>query len=122
MKRIRVATLGLAALALLVWVLPATAKPGAAKATAVKVTAGKPTEFGFALSTKTVKHGTVTFTVTNGGTIPHDFKIMGKKTPMLNAGKSAKLTVTFTKAGSYPYLCTVSGHAAAGMKGVLKVT
>ena len=31
-------------------------------------------------------------------------------------------TVTFTKPGNYPYLCTLPGHAAAGMKGVLKVT
>jgi len=29
--------------------------------------------------------------------------------------------VTISKAGSYPYLCTVPGHAAAGMKGVLRV-
>jgi uncharacterized cupredoxin-like copper-binding protein len=29
--------------------------------------------------------------------------------------------VTFSKAGTYPYLCTVPGHAAAGMKGVLRV-
>jgi uncharacterized cupredoxin-like copper-binding protein len=40
---------------------------------------------------------------------------------VINPGQTAKLTVTFTKAGSYPYLCTVPGHAAAGMKGVLRV-
>jgi len=30
--------------------------------------------------------------------------------------------VTFKSAGSYEYLCTVAGHAAAGQKGILKVT
>jgi len=44
-----------------------TAGGAAARATTVTVTAGKPTEFGFRLSTKTVTHGTVTFKVTNGG-------------------------------------------------------
>ena len=40
---------------------------------------------------------------------------------MIQPGKSAKLTVDFGKQGSYPYLCTVPGHAAAGMKGVFSV-
>ena len=30
--------------------------------------------------------------------------------------------VTFAKAGTYEYLCTIPGHAAGGMKGLLKVT
>ena len=40
---------------------------------------------------------------------------------MLQPGKSARLTVTFRKKGRFPYLCTVPGHAAAGMKGVFVV-
>jgi uncharacterized cupredoxin-like copper-binding protein len=31
------------------------------------------------------------------------------------------LTVTFTAPGTYEYLCTVPGHAAAGSKGLLTV-
>jgi len=111
----------MAATAALAWSLPAVAQTSSVKATTVKVTAGKPSEFKFKLSTTSVKHGAVTFVVTNGGTLPHDFKIAGKKTPLLSPGKSAKLSVTFKKAGKYPYLCTVSGHAAAGMKGTLTV-
>jgi uncharacterized cupredoxin-like copper-binding protein len=125
MKKIWVATLGLAAVAVLAWTLPASAKQGAptkVQAAAVKVTAGKPSEFSFSVLPKKVPHGVVVFTVTNGGALPHDFKIGGKKTVMLNPGVTKKLTVTFAKAGSYPYLCTVTGHAAAGMKGTLKVT
>ena len=80
----------------------------------------KASEFKFVLSTKTVSHGSVTFTVMNKGKLPHDFKIGGKKTAILKPGKTAKLTVTL-KAGKFKYLCTVPGHAAAGMKGTLTV-
>jgi uncharacterized cupredoxin-like copper-binding protein len=53
--------------------------------------------------------------------ISHDFKIAGKKTPLLAKGKSGTLRVTFAKAGRYAFLCTVPGHAAGGMKGILTV-
>ena len=58
----------------------------------------------------------------NRGTLSHNFKIAGKKTKLLAKGKSATLTASFPKAGKYAFLCTVSGHAAGGMKGVLTVT
>jgi uncharacterized cupredoxin-like copper-binding protein len=87
----------------------------------VTVTAGKPSEFKFTLSKKTVKKGTVAFKVSNKGTIGHDFKIGGKKTKSLSSGKSQTITVVFKKAGKYAYLCTLPGHAAAGMKGTLTV-
>ena len=95
---------------------------GATRATTVGVTAGLPGEFHFKLSKASVPHGKVTFIVTNRGNLPHDFKIGGKKTPLLQSGKTARLIVTFTKGGKFAYLCTVSGHAAAGMKGTLRVT
>jgi uncharacterized cupredoxin-like copper-binding protein len=113
--------------------LPATAE-AATHATTVTVTAGKPSEFGFLLSTKSFKHGSVTFKVTNGGNIPHDFKICaspkggtantctGTVTTLLSPGSSATLTHTFKTKGTYEYLCTVPGHAAGGMKGDLKVS
>jgi uncharacterized cupredoxin-like copper-binding protein len=118
----------------LLWAIPAVAHP-AAKASTVTVTAGKPAEFGFIVSPKAVKHGAVTFTVTNKGILPHTFKICssskgttaantcaGKSTPQIGAGKSATLTYTFATAGKYEYLCTIPGHAQGGMKGVLTVT
>src|SRR5437773_1070974 len=79
------------------------------------------TEYKFTLSRHRVPVGTVIFTVTNKGRISHDFKIGGKRTPLLLPGRSATLRVTFSKSGSYPYLSTVSGQAAAGMKGVFSV-
>jgi uncharacterized cupredoxin-like copper-binding protein len=92
----------------------------AASATTVAVTAGKPSELKFTLSKKTIAKGVTTFKVTNKGALAHDFKIAGKKTARLVRGKTATLKVTL-KAGKFPYLCTVPGHAAAGMKGTLTV-
>jgi uncharacterized cupredoxin-like copper-binding protein len=90
----------------------------AAAATTVQVKGG---EFFFRLSTKSItKPGKVTFVFNNIGHVAHDFKINGKQTPLIQPGATAKLAVTLKK-GKYPYLCTVLGHAAAGMKGVLTV-
>jgi uncharacterized cupredoxin-like copper-binding protein len=97
---------------------------GAAKASATTtdaVSAGKPAEFRFTLAKKTAAKGTVVFKVTNKGSIKHDFKIAGKKTAQLAPGKTATLRVVFKKAGKFPYLCTLPGHAAAGMKGTFTV-
>ena len=78
-------------------------------------------EFKFTLSRKTVPHGTVVFKLVNKGTLGHDFKIAGKKSKLIGKGKTGKFTVTLTK-GKKAYLCTVPGHAAAGMKGTLRAT
>jgi mono/diheme cytochrome c family protein len=98
----------------------------------VVVTAGKPTEFSFRLSAREVPVGRVEFEVTNRGKIPHSFEICtsarggnanacsGRKTPVLAPGRSATLTLRLAK-GRYEYLCTVAGHAAGGMKGILGV-
>jgi uncharacterized cupredoxin-like copper-binding protein len=87
-------------------------------ATTVQVKGG---EFFFKLSTKSVATPRkVTFVFKNIGHVLHDFKINGKKTPLIAPGKTATLAVTLKK-GKYTYLCTVPGHAAAGMKGVFTV-
>ena len=49
----------------------------------------------------------------NHGNDHRDFKIAGKKSPMVQPGKSATLKVTL-KPGKMKYQCTVPGHAAAG--------
>jgi uncharacterized cupredoxin-like copper-binding protein len=90
-----------------------------AAGTTVSVT-GK--EFSFKLSKTSIpKPGTVTFSFHNAGTIAHDFDIGGKTTRMIGPGKTSRLTVTFHKKGRFTYICTVPGHAAAGMKGVFTV-
>jgi uncharacterized cupredoxin-like copper-binding protein len=91
----------------------------AAATTRVSVT-GK--EFSLHLSrTSIAKPGTVAFTFRNVGTMAHDFSIGGKTSKLISPHKTAKLTVTFHKKGRFSYLCTVPGHAQAGMKGVFTV-
>jgi uncharacterized cupredoxin-like copper-binding protein len=119
----------------------AVARPLQATVAHVTVSEAKASEFSFTLSTKSVPHGTVSFKVTNVSKsgLAHDFKICsspttttsktalphactGKGTAALGQNLSATLTVTLKKPGNYEYLCTVAGHAAGGMKGILKVT
>jgi plastocyanin len=111
----------LVALTLAAGAMPAAAAPlrvgTLAATTTVKV---RGTEFRFALSRRSAPPGTIVFRFTNKGHIPHDFKIAGKKTPLLKPDKSATLKVKL-KRGRYRYLCTVPGHAAAGMRGVFTV-
>jgi uncharacterized cupredoxin-like copper-binding protein/mono/diheme cytochrome c family protein len=105
-----------------------------ATATTITVTAGKPSEFAFTLSKKKAPVGTVVFKVTNKGKIAHTFKVCstvakatlanscnGKVTKLLAPGASTTLIVKFIKSGAFEYLCTVPGHASAGMKGQLTI-
>jgi outer membrane protein assembly factor BamB/plastocyanin len=101
---------------------PGSSKPPVATPTAGTTVQVQGGEFFFRLSSKSLaKPGKVTFVFKNVGHVAHDFKINGKVTPLVQPGATAKLVVTFSKKGAYPYLCTVEGHAAAGMKGVLTV-
>jgi plastocyanin len=90
-----------------------------AAATSVAVTAR---EFSLRRSVRALaRPGTVTFNVRNAGHVEHDFRINGRQTRLIRPGRSSRLVVTFRKKGTYHYLCTVPGHAAAGMRGVLTV-
>jgi uncharacterized cupredoxin-like copper-binding protein len=55
----------------------------------------------------------------SGGTVT---SCAGTAAPAVSPGGTSTLKVTFKKPGSYEYLCTLPGHAALGMKGILKVT
>ena len=110
------ATLALAGLVLAALLaMPALARPEANVSRKVNAT-----EFKFVLPLKTAKPGTITFLVVNKGKLPHDFKIAGKKTPTIAPNKNTVLKVTL-KRGRYKYICTVPGHAAAGMSGFFTV-
>jgi uncharacterized cupredoxin-like copper-binding protein len=109
----------LASLALVQLASAGADRPTAGATTTVTVKGG---EFFFRLSTKSIaRPGKVTFVFKNVGHILHDFKINGKKTPLISPGKTTRLTVTFKKKAKYGYLCTVPGHAAAGMRGTFTV-
>jgi uncharacterized cupredoxin-like copper-binding protein len=106
-----------------------------ANATVINVIAGKPSELAFKLSkSSALPVGTLTFDVKNEGLSAHDFKLCttpigtdahntcaGVTTKILKPGQTATLTVKITKKGTYEYLCTEPGHAAAGMKGIVGV-
>jgi uncharacterized cupredoxin-like copper-binding protein len=113
------AAVAIAALAVVQLSAARPQRQSVATATTIQVRGG---EFFFRLSTKSLKKpGKVTFVFKNIGHVQHDFKINGKKTPLIGPGRTAKLVVTFRKKGKFPYLCTVPGHAQAGMKGTFTV-
>jgi plastocyanin len=75
---------------------------------------------------------TVTVTLQNAGTMPHDFAIVNAKsstaTVLWNAqvasasnpvskGSNSSVTFTVGSAGNYYYVCQVDGHVALGMWG-----
>lgn len=85
------------------------------------------TEFKIQLPALTqLQGGKYTFVVKNAGKIQHDLAISGgsvagnTKTPLLNPGQTAKLTVSL-KTGNYTLYCTVPGHKAAGMVAKLSI-
>lgn len=109
-------------LAALAPIPPATARIGrqaAATATTVQVKGG---EFFLRLSVKSAaKPGKITFSFKNIGHVPHDFKINGKKTQLIQPGQTKSVKVVFKKKGKLTYVCTVSGHARLGMTGKFSV-
>jgi uncharacterized cupredoxin-like copper-binding protein len=106
----------------------------AAVRTTVNVIAGKPSEFKFKLSRTSIPLGIVHFNVANQGILPHTFKVCsspdkpsvntcnGTGSQILSPGTGTSMTITFLRKGTYEYLCSIPGHAAAGMKGTLKIT
>ena len=115
----------------------AAAKTTAATAavTTVPVTLGTPTEFTLDLGTSTIPAGKVTFNVTNGGKMVHEFVVLKTTTPGADlkvtnskadetgnigetgdmaAGSTKTLTLNL-KAGHYVVLCNLPGHYQGGM-------
>jgi uncharacterized cupredoxin-like copper-binding protein len=113
------ATVAVSALAVVQLSAARRERQSTAAATTIQVRGG---EFFFRLSAKSIpKPGKVTFVFKNVGHVQHDFKINGKRTPLIGPGKTSRILVTFRKKGKFAYLCTVPGHAQAGMKGSFTV-
>ena len=102
------------------------AAPNATNATNAAVTVNvTASDFKFKLSKLSVPKGSVvTFKVVNKGNTAHDFDFAsGVKggTPYLAHGKTKSFKITFKKAGSYRFVCTVPRHVQLGMSGFFKV-
>jgi len=71
-----------------------------------------------------VEAGAVRLAVKNTGTAVHTLAVQGtdQLTPELAGGASGALTFTDLAAGSYTLVCTIAGHADAGMRATLTVT
>jgi uncharacterized cupredoxin-like copper-binding protein len=116
------AVLAAATCAALLATRDAGAAPQSGTITPVKISV-RAFDFGFKFSKLSVKRGTpVIFTVKNTGKLPHDLSFKGyKKTPYIQAGKTATLKITFKKKARVQYLCTVPRHAQQGMAGAFVV-
>jgi plastocyanin len=98
-------------------------KPGGGVATTLQL-AADPTEIAFDKTSLTANAGKVTIDFTNPAPLEHDVAIDkgGKtlaKSETIASGKTSVSVVL--KPGSYTFLCTVPGHAEAGMEGTLTV-
>src|SRR5690606_29431725 len=81
------------------------------------------TEFALEPSSLTVPAG-AGIEVVNNGSVPHNVSIEGTDimTSDLAAGESETLDISSLEPGTYEILCTIAGHADAGMTGTLTVT
>ena len=106
---------------LLAALLAGLAAPATKRTFTVRVDA---VDFSFKLSRRSVPAGsTVRFDVRNRGGAPHDFVLpQRKRTRILRPGERQTVTVTFRKAGTIRYLCSLPGHARLGMRGAVGVS
>ncbi len=117
-----------AVLAALLTALTLSACGGGAPATpAARSIAVDASEFAFAPNAFTATVGEeLTFTVTNVGTLEHNFVVFDAAGTELArtsvpVGSNASATVTPSAAGTYEIVCDVAGHKEAGMVAALTV-
>ena len=97
-------------------------------ATTLGISSDKSGKLAFSTKALAAKSGKVTITMLNTQVLPHNIAIKLTKSSkkalamgqIVGKGKTSKVTASL-KAGSYIFYCSVPGHEAAGMWGVLKV-
>jgi uncharacterized cupredoxin-like copper-binding protein len=98
-------------------ILPSTTK----RVAYYKIIKGKRTKlYRLVAVQKPVKAGPIHFVIKNAGKLPHNFVIASQQTLVFASGQTGTLNVTLAK-GKYKFFCSITGHAALGMKGVLTV-
>jgi uncharacterized cupredoxin-like copper-binding protein len=127
--RIRGFAVGIAAMALLLAATACSGSDAGDSGDASKEVA--PASFDVSLSEFAIVPGEIdvppgqplTFVVSNDGTAPHAFAVETGtdtvETPQIQPGESATLDVPALKTGHYKTLCTIPGHADAGMVGMV---
>jgi uncharacterized cupredoxin-like copper-binding protein len=98
---------------------------GSGKATTLHLQADPSGALRFDKTTLSASAGNVTIVMANPSPLRHDVAIQGNGVDVTGAvvSKGGTSTVSATlKPGTYTFLCTVDGHADAGMKGTLTVS
>jgi plastocyanin len=98
---------------------------GGSSSQTVKVSADPSGQLHYTTTSLSAKAGKATFDFTNESPLSHDLTIEDKSGTKLGAtpvftGGSKSFTITL-QPGTYKFLCTVPGHAQAGMQGTLTV-
>ena len=100
-----------------------------AAAATVITNAASPTKLAYAKKALVAKAGSVTLVMPNPSALPHDIGLRNgtsatskllKKGKIVTKGGVSKVTVTLKK-GKYRFFCSVPGHEAGGMWGILTV-
>jgi uncharacterized cupredoxin-like copper-binding protein len=86
----------------------------------VRVKGKRVKRFKTVLVQKPLKAGPTHFVIKNIGKVPHNFVIAGQQSLVIAAGQTGTLDVDLSK-GKQKYLCSITGHAALGMKGTATV-
>ena len=98
----------------------ATSVVAAAGATVIDITL---TEFAMSPAMPQVPAGDVTLRVTNSGTMVHNvtFPDGGQTTGDIQPGETTTLELKGLEEGDMEFICTIPGHTASGMTGMLMV-
>ena len=99
-------------------------KPAVEKNGTLEIDADPTGQLKFLAASGSAKAGNVTLRMKNAASVPHDIAIQGgginQVGPVVSGGGVSTVTASL-KPGTYTFLCTVPGHAAAGMKGTITV-
>jgi uncharacterized cupredoxin-like copper-binding protein len=124
--------LGIAALVLLAGCGGDDNEPGSEAGTTAPSAGGQTTsvsetEYKLNPSNPTVQAGTVSFEVTNDGSVDHNLEVEGPEGEQeleqdLAPGQNGTLTVDLSKPGRYEFYCPVDSHRERGMEGEITVT